>query len=230
MPAVPSSAARHGSRPRKANRPSARHDEKRGARRHEEAAEAQRLALVGGKSVKRSDRASGTSGPDRTSLIAPPSVRSVFYRHRVERAPEVPGGDRAPRTPALAQLLHPARGDLSALEVGRRGCPSAGRGRRAGTRRARSRLNIRNISAVQRPMPRTSVSSAMISSSAMRGQSRAWILPSTKCCARSAMYSVLRSDRPQARSSVLFRRRTTVSGRDRRRNRQRPGSTRSAPP
>jgi hypothetical protein len=42
----------------------------------------------------------------------------------------------------------------------------------------------------------------------MRGQSRAWIRPSAKCCARSAMYSVLRSESPQARSSVLFRSRT----------------------
>ena len=72
----------------------------------------------------------------------------------------------------------------------------------SGNTSGRSRLNIRNISAVQRPMPRTSTSSAMISSSDICGQRCSWILPSAKCCARSAMYSVLRSDRPQARSSV----------------------------
>src|SRR5438045_5013325 len=64
-----------------------------------------------------------------------------------------------------------------------------------------SRLNIRNISAVQRPMPRTSTSSAMISSSVISGQRCTWIEPFAKCCARSAMYSVLRSESPQARSS-----------------------------
>src|SRR4051812_25034970 len=73
----------------------------------------------------------------------------------------------------------------------------------SGNTSGRSRLNIRNISAVQRPMPRTSISSAMISSSAICGQRCGWILPSAKCCARSAMYSVLRSDRPQARSIFL---------------------------
>src|SRR4051812_38151280 len=73
----------------------------------------------------------------------------------------------------------------------------------SGNTSGRSRLNIRNISAVQRPMPRTSISSAMISSSAICGQRCGGILPSAKCCARSAMYSVLRSDRPQARSIFL---------------------------
>src|SRR5919197_2749211 len=64
-----------------------------------------------------------------------------------------------------------------------------------------SRLNMRNISAVQRPMPRTSTSSAMISSSVISGQRCTWIEPFAKCCARSAMYSVLRSESPQARSA-----------------------------
>src|SRR5581483_4003502 len=63
-----------------------------------------------------------------------------------------------------------------------------------------SRLNMRNISAVQRPMPRTATSSVMISSSAICGQRCTWIEPLAKCCARSAMYSVLRSDSPQARN------------------------------
>src|SRR5689334_2598567 len=77
--------------------------------------------------------------------------------------------------------------------------PRSSRGNTSG----RSRLKMRNISAVQRPMPRTSTSSAMISSSAIAGQRWTWIEPSAKCCARSAMYSVLRSERPQARSSCL---------------------------
>src|SRR3990170_2090624 len=42
----------------------------------------------------------------------------VLYRHRVERAPEVPGGDRAPGAPAFTKLAHPRQRDLSALEVG----------------------------------------------------------------------------------------------------------------
>src|SRR5687768_5633418 len=80
-----------------------------------------------------------------------------------------------------------------------------------GNTSGRSRLKIRNISAVQRPMPRTSTSSAMISSSDIRCQQCTWMRPSAKCWARSAMYSVLRSDRPQARS--FFRScATTASG------------------
>src|SRR6185369_10458048 len=73
----------------------------------------------------------------------------------------------------------------------------------SGNTSGRSRLKMRNISAVQRPMPRTSTSSAMISSSLIAGQRCTWIEPLAKCCARSAMYSVLRSDRPQARSNGL---------------------------
>src|SRR2546429_3728581 len=42
---------------------------------------------------------------------------SVFYRQRIERAPEVPGGDRAPRPPGLAQPLHGAYGYFSPLEI-----------------------------------------------------------------------------------------------------------------
>src|SRR5439155_26735185 len=38
----------------------------------------------------------------------------------------------------------------------------------------------------------------------MSGQRCTWIAPSRKCCTRSAMYSPLRSDRPQARTSPLF--------------------------
>src|SRR6185503_5825777 len=81
----------------------------------------------------------------------------------------------------------------------------------SGNTSGRSRLKIRNISAVQRPMPRTSTSSAMISSSVICGQRCTWMRPSAKCCARSAMYSVLRSDRPQARS-FLRSCATTASG------------------
>src|ERR1051325_4264047 len=77
--------------------------------------------------------------------------------------------------------------------------PRSSSGKTSGLRR----LKIRNISAVQRPMPRTPTSSAMISSSPICGQRCTWIEPSAKCCARSAMYSVLRSERPQARSSCL---------------------------
>src|SRR3954465_14433188 len=44
---------------------------------------------------------------------------SVFYGNRVERAPEVPGGDRAPRPPRFAEPLHRSEGDLPTLEVGK---------------------------------------------------------------------------------------------------------------
>src|SRR4051812_46840490 len=78
----------------------------------------------------------------------------------------------------------------------------------SGNTSGRSRLKMRNISAVQRPMPRTSTSSAMIASSLIAGQRCTWIEPLAKCCARSAMYSVLRSDRPQALRILRSRERT----------------------
>src|SRR5205085_804130 len=44
-------------------------------------------------------------------------VGSVFYRQRIERAPEVPGGDRAPRPPGFAHPGHGAHRHLAAVEV-----------------------------------------------------------------------------------------------------------------
>src|SRR2546421_9764416 len=44
---------------------------------------------------------------------------SVLYRQGVERAPEVPGGHRAPGPPCLAQLVHGAHGDPAPPEVGK---------------------------------------------------------------------------------------------------------------
>src|SRR6185503_6288908 len=44
-------------------------------------------------------------------------------------------------------------------------------------------------------------------SSLISGQRCTWIEPFAKCCARSQMYSVLRSDRPHARSTALSLRR-----------------------
>src|SRR5258706_12265242 len=49
--------------------------------------------------------------------ILPPLGVSVFDGHRVEGAPEVPGGDRAPRPPGLPEPLQGARGHLPALEI-----------------------------------------------------------------------------------------------------------------
>src|SRR5512134_74 len=42
---------------------------------------------------------------------------SVFYRERIERAPQVPGGHRAPRPPAFTKLAHARQRDLSPLEI-----------------------------------------------------------------------------------------------------------------
>src|SRR5687768_8676542 len=63
---------------------------------------------------------------------------------------------------------------------------------------------MRNISAVQRPMPRTCTRSAITSSSLISSQRYGCTSPSAKRRARSTMYSVLRSESPQARSSVGF--------------------------
>src|SRR5512134_2206658 len=42
---------------------------------------------------------------------------SVFYRERIERAPKVPGGHRAPRPPAFTKLAHARQRDFSPVEV-----------------------------------------------------------------------------------------------------------------
>src|SRR5688572_3524098 len=42
---------------------------------------------------------------------------SVFYRHRVERAPEIPGGHRAPRPPAFTKLAHARQRNFPSFEV-----------------------------------------------------------------------------------------------------------------
>src|SRR6185436_3318623 len=120
MPALPSIAARQGSRSRKAQTESARQTS------------SEVPAAIRKRATRRDCRSSRggnttralslpTSAPDRTSLIATPFVqllrRSVFYRQRIERAPEVPARDRAPRPPAFGELAHAGEGDFPALEV-----------------------------------------------------------------------------------------------------------------
>src|SRR6516225_8306928 len=61
------------------------------------------------------------------------------------------------------------------------------------------RWKMRNISAVQRPMPRMPTSSSMIASSSMSCQRAGLTAPERKCSARSHRYSTLRADRPAAR-------------------------------
>ncbi len=58
---------------------------------------------------------------------------------------------------------------------------------------------MRNISAVQRPMPRMPTSSSMIASSSISRQRAGRTAPDWKCSARSHKYSTLRADRPAAR-------------------------------
>jgi hypothetical protein len=70
----------------------------------------------------------------------------------------------------------------------------------SGSTLGRIRWKIRNISAVQRPMPRMPTSSAMMASSSIASQAR-HASPESKCSARSTRYSILRADRPAARMS-----------------------------
>src|SRR5687767_13108453 len=49
--------------------------------------------------------------------VFPCVTRLVFYRHRVKRAPEVPGGHRAPRPPAFTKLSHARQRDLPPIEI-----------------------------------------------------------------------------------------------------------------
>ena len=69
----------------------------------------------------------------------------------------------------------------------------------SGSTFGRSRWKIRNISAVQRPMPRMPTSSSMIASSSISRQCAGCTAPDWKCSARSHRYSTLRADRPAAR-------------------------------
>src|SRR5262245_32793380 len=117
-------------------------------------------------------------------------------RHRYQVATERQGRQRSPSRRMVDSATLRPRKYVTRMPF----CsPRSSRGYTSG----RSRLKMRNISAVQRPMPRTSTSSAMISSSLICGQRCMWIEPFAKCCARSAMYSVLRSESPQARSTGL---------------------------
>src|SRR5258706_3420303 len=79
----------------------------------------------------------------------------------------------------------------------------------SGNTSGRSRLNMRNISAVQRPMPRTCTRSAITSSSLICGQRCTCTWPSAKRRARSQMYSHFRPDSPQALRSFVFAFRTS---------------------
>src|SRR5213596_345855 len=70
----------------------------------------------------------------------------------------------------------------------------------SGSTLGRNRQKIRNISAVQRPMPRTWTSSAITASSSISAQAATCRLPPTKWRASPARYSALRPDRPQPTS------------------------------
>ena len=61
---------------------------------------------------------------------------SIFYREGIERAPEVPGGHRAPRPPAFTKLAHTAERNFPSLEVAGTDALLQPRGRRAERRRA----------------------------------------------------------------------------------------------
>ena len=60
--------------------------------------------------------------------------------------------------------------------------------------------NIRNISAVQRPIPRTRISDPMISSSENRPIVESRISPDSTLSARSSMYSAFRCEQPALRN------------------------------
>src|SRR5687767_3309150 len=116
MPPAPMSATSHGTRPRNAQTLSA-------TQTSSEVPAAMRKRPM--RSVWRSSAGKNSRPPcccrdsERSSLIAQPpsSYLSVFYRHRVHRTPQIPGGDRAPGAPAFAKLAHPGEGNLSSLEV-----------------------------------------------------------------------------------------------------------------
>ena len=64
-------------------------------------------------------------------------------------------------------------------------------------------MNIRNISAVQRPTPRASISRAMMASSFMRASARrGGMLPSSALAAMSLSAAVLAREKPQPRSAA----------------------------
>jgi hypothetical protein len=73
----------------------------------------------------------------------------------------------------------------------------------SGSTFGRIRWKIRNISAVQRPMPRIATSSSMMASSSIAAQALTCTLPASKCTARSRRYSTLRADSPAPRIAVM---------------------------
>ena len=70
----------------------------------------------------------------------------------------------------------------------------------SGSTFGRIRWKMRNISAVQRPMPRIATSSSTIAASSMCCHRRTCTAPDSKCRARSARYSTLRAESPAARN------------------------------
>ena len=74
--------------------------------------------------------------------------------------------------------------------------PTSSNGRTSG----RQRLKIKNISAVQRPIPRICINSAMTVSSSIVCQFSATTRLALKCSAKSSKYSALRFDKPQPRN------------------------------
>jgi hypothetical protein len=120
---------------------------------------------------------------------------SVGDGQRLQRAPHIPGGHAAPGRPAGGHLARLAAADGLAREIVGL-MPLIRPTSSSGSTLGRSRWKIRNISAVQRPMPRMATSSAMMASSSIATHSSTCTLPASKCSARSTRYSTLRADRP----------------------------------
>ena len=109
---------------------------------------------------------------------------------------------RPPRLGDPLEVLRARAAPPSRRRSGRRaGC----RGRRPETRRAGPRWKIRNISAVQRPIPFTSISSAITSSSGRSASRFRSSRPSSTRSARSRRNATLEFERPALRSCSGFR-------------------------
>src|SRR5688572_9420931 len=78
-----------------------------------EMSEAESSCTKRSSSMRVSSSAIGCSNSRKVVFI----LGSVFYRQRVERAPQVPGSHRAPGAPALAEPAHGAQRDFSLFVV-----------------------------------------------------------------------------------------------------------------
>ena len=161
---------------------------------------ARRATRPDGDRVRRARRAA-MADHERTTTLA--DLEQSVGDHGVDGAPAVPRGHRPVRAERLAERFEVAgRGHARATRTAT-SSPCARRGRRSATRPSGTSWNIKNISAVHRPMPFTSVSSRTTSSSGKTPNACEAHLPRVHSLGEVADRRRLRARQPRAAQRVV---------------------------